>query len=227
MEENRFFKTIWRINALLFLLIVIGFAVFWTYLAISFSVDSSPNNALPPSVVGEEEGGDEDQSLRIKIPSQSKNVENFLYFELRSGKDEFDKFSSHSRSQLRNISVFDQRSNTSSWVFPNANQEIERFRSIEVTAPDRTKESQAITKGFLLVVAKTGANKEVVRDLWLMSIDGKDLKRVLERVSDSVELRYASDEEVKLVVERENIVRVYDLNTDSLTLGDPVFITYP
>ena len=181
MENYKFFKLLWRTKAIFLFaaaLLLIGILLFALGL---MALDSRFSDTSPPSVSDNTHQNKIEETFRLNVPSSNysqNSPDNYTYFELRTGTDSYGKFSSSKHSQIRNIAVYNLKSDESHWLFPNAQQEIESFNAITKTVPDPNKKQQ-ITTGFLLTVAKSLPDGTVSRDLWVMSLDGKDLKNLL------------------------------------------------
>lgn len=235
MEENRFFKFLWRGNAIFLFIAGVGLI---SILLMTFSfliTDLRPSNAPPPLVSASTERTEPseapktEEDFKLQIPYSSQNAKGYTYFELRSGTDSYGKSLSGSTSQLRNIAVFDLNKNTTKWVFPNAQQEIEEFDSIVKKIEAIDGETKTVTTGFLLTVATSQADKSVHRDLWVMSPSGEDLRKLLPNIAAARGHRLETYDggKKKLIVKTDEFIDVYPLDVDALRLGSPTRIRTP
>jgi len=234
MEENRFFRFLWRGNAVFLFIAGIGLI---SLLLMTFSfliTDLRPSNAPPPPVSVSAEKGEQsealrtDEKFRLQIPRSRQNARGFTYFELRTGTDSYGKFSPSYSSQLRNIAVFDLNKNTTKWLFADAQQEIEEFDSIQKEIKLENGETETLTTGFLLTVATSQADKSISRDLWVMAPNGEDLRKILPNISSRgprIETYGAGQK--KLIIETKSHIDVYPLNVDALTLGAKTRVSLP
>ena len=230
MEQNRFFKFLWRANAVFLFaagLLLVGMLLMSAFFLINdFGYSKTP----PPSVSTSTEQNRAEEIFSLRAPSRKYGdtpTENFTYFELRSGVDSYAKLSSGSASQLRNIAVFDLNKNTTHWVFPDSGQQIENYDDVRRAVILETGDKKWISTGFLLTVAKTLPDRTVSRDLWVMTPDGKTLKKILSDISDSPDIERYGDDKIKLVLETKTHIDVYPFDVDMLTVGEPTRVSIP
>lgn len=231
MDNNRFFKFIWRANGLLVFGLAVIAAFFTLFIAGLTIVEfgSSGNSAPPPAVEVRTDAEIVADTFRLEIPHSPIVVDNFTYIELRAGVPSGGKFSSggYSRGQLRNIGIFDMNTNTTKWVFNGSQQEIESRKQIAHRVPAPNDEYTETITGLLLTVATSRADKTVQRDIWIMSPDGEDLRKVIPNMTGDLELQRYDNTRLKLMIEQDDQIDVYDLDTAALTLGEPTTITLP
>ena len=229
MENNRFFKFLWRANAIFLFaagLVLIGILLMMAAFLIS---DFGGSDTPPPTASSNSEKAEDKEFFRLTTPSKYKRqtAEGYAYFELHSGSDSWSKLGSNESSQLRNIGVFDLNTDKIHWVFPDAQQEIEVFLSVTKSVKDETEKDKSVTTGFLLTVAKSLPNGTIARDLWVMTPEGKNLKKILTDISRGPEVENFGDGQIKLVVATKSVIDVYPFDVDTLTLGNPTKVTIP
>ena len=230
MEENRLFKFLWRANAIFLFL---GGALLIGILLISAIVmlaDFRNSDAPPPTISADAERLEGNEAFRIETPSRkyrANEVEGFVYFELRSGTDSYAKFSSGESSQLRNIGVFDLKTDEIHWVFPDAQQEVESFYSVTKSILDEKNQARTVTTGFLLTIAKSLSDGRIERDLWVMTPNGKNLRKILPNISRRPDIETYGENKVKLVMETDSKIDIYPFDVDTLRIGTPTEITIP
>ena len=231
MEQNRFFKFLWRANAIFLFaagVLLLGMILFWAALLIA---GFGGSDAPPPSSVStsaDQNRAEEDFKISTGSNKYNRNkVEGFTYFELRAGTDSWSKFGSGSSSQLRNIAVFDLNKDTTHWVFSDAGQEIEGYRAVNKTLALENGKTETVTMGFLLPVAKTLPDGSVSRDLWVMTPDGKTLRKILPNISRSPDIETYGDGQIKLILKTTAHIDIYPFDVDRLTVGEPVRISIP
>jgi hypothetical protein len=228
MEDNKFFKFLWRANAIfIFALTAIG--LFFAVTASFFAITEMRSDVSPPpipSALNDIADDDKIEGLRLDVPHSPKTVGDYTYFELKMGKDSNGKSLSYSKSQIRNIIVYNLKTDETHWVFETTQQEIESYKPILKISYNEEGEKIKITRGFLIVKATSDADKSVNRELWVMSPDGKDLRRLLANVSKTPNLEYF-DGQTKLIVETEKEITVYPINVDDLSIGAPVVVSVP
>jgi len=235
MEENKFFRFLWRGNAVFLFIAGIGLIGILLMAMAILIADLGSYNSPPPPVNAAVEDKEASKSsdkrptekFKLQIPFNRQNAKGFTYFELRTGTESKGSFSGSS-SQLRNIAVFDLNDNTTKWVFSDEQQEIEEFDPIIVEIKtDRTSE-KIITRGFLLTVATSQADKSISRGLWIMSPNGEDLRKILPNIaSRGPRLETYGEGQKKLIVETKDGLDVYPLDVDTLTLGPRTKISLP
>ena len=81
--------------------------------------------------------------------------------------------------------------------------------------------------GFLLTVARTLENRSVSRDLWAMSPDGQDLRKILSDIPKSPDIRSYGDTQNKLIISTKSYIDVYPFDVDTLTVGEPTRVSMP
>lgn len=185
--------------------------------------DAAPPVALDQSVPQ----NNTTEQLRLKIPNDIRTVGQYTYLELVSGEDSYKKLSSGSRSQTRNIAVFDMKSGTTSWVFENSAQEIEAFSAITKNQKNPSGKSIVVTTGFILKVATSRADGSIHRKLWVMSPSGDNLKTLLSDVPSKHSIKQFGENQTQLIFEHGNRIDAYPFDVDTLSVEQPVTITVP
>ena len=226
METNKFFKFLWRANAV-FIFFAAMFAAIGALIIVLWMITDLRSEETPPPAaeIALDDNSENQNDLRIQIPYRLRTVGNYTYFEMRSGEDSYGKFSSSKESQLRNIAVHDLVLNSTEWVFPNPNQEIESFMPVEIVVRDQTQKSTQETKAFLLKVATSNVDKSIVRDLWIMPPNGKDVRKILSNISGKLDLHRLGDDEFRIIIETKDGVDIYPLDVSGLTIENPSTVT--
>jgi len=227
METNKFFKFLWRANAIAIFCAAMG-ALFCIVLAVGFVIsDLFHEDTPPPTIESVDDASAKDETLRIRLQYKSNAVENFTYFNLRSGEDNYGKLSGGSSSQRRNIAVYDSNTKTTHWVFETSNQEIEEFLRLQKTIRDDAGKSSSITKGFLLSVANSNTDGSITRNLWIMPLNGKNPKKLLSDISGRLKLHTTDDDQLTLMIERNAEIDIYPVDLETLTLGQVTTLSPP
>lgn len=224
MDNNKFFKLVWRANALL----ILGAALL-AFIVLLFAITDWRVTNLPPIAADlPVEASEMDYELRLRSLN-TKNVDGFAYFEVSAGETNLNKFSSYSYShrQTRNLLVFNLETNETRWVFPTSRQEIQYNASIQVRERNEFGESVLVTRGFLLTVATRNSEGAVTTDVWVMSVSGEDVRKVLSGVAGRVDLKLYADNDIKTIVETDGKIDMYSMDVSTLTLGDKVTIKIP
>ena len=229
METNGGFKLIWRANTILLFIAGIGLIVLLLIFAALLIAESRHWDASPPAVSTSSGPNSGQGVFELRHPASYGKTfgSDFTYFELRSGTDSYGSLSSSRSSQLRNIGVYDLNRDKTHWLFPNAQQHIEAFKSVGKTEAGPDGATTQIRTGFLLTVARTLENRSVSRGLWAMSPDGKDLRKVLSDISQSPDIRSYGDNQKKLIIETKTYIDVYPFDVDTLTVGEPTRVSMP
>jgi hypothetical protein len=226
MESNKFFKYLWRVNAVFIFFIAIFAAVGAFNIAFWMIAELRSDETRPPTAeIAIGDTSESENNLRIQIPYRPQIVGNYTYFELRAGEDSHGKFSSYNKSQLRNVAVYDLISNSTKWVFQNSNQEIEAFMPVEIVTRDESKKSTQQTKAFLLKVATSKTDKSIVKDLWIMPPNGKSVRKILSNISGKLDLHRLGDNEFRIIVETKGSIDIYPLDVTNLSIGKPSTVT--
>ena len=223
MENNRFFKFLWRANAIF----IFGAALLALISLLFFAVFAIPemrsNQALPPPAANVSTETNVENNLSIRIPYSPETVDHYTYLELRAGED----ISSYSKSQIRNIAIFDLETNETKWVFKGSQQEIEEFERIKKSIKSETGKSTRVTVGFLLTVATSRQDESINRDLWIMSPDGADFRKIIPSISGKVDIRQFGNNETRIMIENDNYVEIHPVDINNLSLGKAVTVTLP
>jgi hypothetical protein len=226
MDENRIFKTLWRINAV-FIFAAGIFAVFCMFLVGGVLVsDLLGQEAAPPNAEEQVVGADTEE-LRLSLPYSDRSVGSYIYLELETVSEYGGKFSSGKSSQIRNIAIVDLEANSTKWVFPQNFQEIESYLEIRRSVQTETENNEKETTGFFIEVATSDDNKKVTRDLWIMSPDGEILRKVLSNFSGRFKMKTFGENELRLIIEKADDIDIYQVDVDNLTIGEPVKIVAP
>jgi len=228
MEENKFFRFLWRGNAVF--LFIAGIGLIGILISIAGLLISEINykSTPPPSV--DMQTNTESEEVEFKISSyNTPSVEDFTYFELESEAGSYGKFSSGGGTayQTRNIGVFNLATNELKWIFPNPQQKIEAFAKVEKSIPSGDGKKTKVTTGFLITVAKSLTDNSVSRDLWIMSPDGKDFRKILSDISRRPKVETYKSNHAKLIIEAKTGLDIYPLDVDTLTLGPRTKISLP
>ena len=230
MENNKVFKFLWRANAVFLFVAGIGLIALLIMFAALLISDFGGSYTPPPAISGSVDQSGEKEVFRLRAPSYKYNEtksDDFVYFQLRSGTDSWSKLGSGESSQLRNIGVFDLNENTTHWVFPDAQQEIENYDAVNKNVMIEGKDKKLILTGYVLTVAKSLEDGSVGRDLWVMSPSGKALKKVLSDISDAPKIEPFGDDKIKLIIETKTHIDVYPFDVDMLTVGEPTRVSIP
>ena len=227
METNKFFKFLWRANAILIFFAAIG-AIILLFTAVSYVIsDLFHEDTPPPAIETVDSVFAKDETIRIRLKTRFEAVDNFTYFDLKSGEDNYGKFSSGSSSQRRNIVVYDSDSKTSHWVFENLNQEIESFQELKKTIRDDAGEITYVTKAFLLKVANSNVDGTIARNLWIMPLSGKNPKKIVSDIYGDLKLYTTDDDQLTLIIETSDGIDIYPVDLENLTLGQATTISPP
>ena len=228
MEDNRVFKFIWRANGIFLFIAGMGLIILLLIFAGLLIAESRRWDASPPAISTSSGLNAEPGAFELRLPSQEKTSgSDFTYFELRSGPNSYGSLGSGRSSQLRNIGVYDLKTNKTHWLFPNAQQDIEAFKSVRKTNAGQTGATTHMRTGFLLTVARTLENRSVSRDLWAMSPDGQDLRKILSDIPKSPDIRSYGDTQNKLIISTKSYIDVYPFDVDTLTVGEPTRVSMP
>lgn len=225
MDENRFFRVLWRINAVLIFGAAAAIAFWAMFFAVVLIAEERIDTPPPPVVESDAEISTSKDELWFQIPYKLKVTGRYTYVEARVGTDSGGKLSSYSESQLRNIAVINLETNESQWVFPDTQQEIDKFWEIETSSRNQKGKLVKTTEGFFLVVATSRADGSVNRDLWVMDPSGVNVKRIKSDVSGQLKFIEFGDNQIRVVIDRNSEIDIFELDIDNLTLGDPVSIS--
>ena len=227
METNKFFKFLWRANAILIFFAAIG-AIILLFTAVSYVIsDLFHEDTPPPAIETVDSVFAKDETIRIRLKTRFEAVDNFTYFDLKSGEDNYGKFSSGSSSQRRNIVVYDSDSKTSHWVFENLNQEIESFQELNKTIRDDAGKKTRVPKAFLLKVANSNVDGLITRNLWIMPLSGKNPKKIVSDIYGDLKLHTTDDDQLTLIIETSDGIDIYPVDLENLTLGQATTISPP
>ena len=228
METNKFFKFLWRANAIFIFGAAMGAIIIVLLMGVLLLSEVFHEDTAPPPAIEAVDGtSNKDETFRIRLPYNLKTVENFTYFELRSGEDSYGKVLSGSTSQNRNIGVYDTNTKTTHWVFESSNQEIESFLDLPMRVRDDAGKVKNITKAFLLKVANSNVDGTISRNLWIMPLNGKNPKNILSGISGNLKLHTTHDDQLTLMIETEDEIDIYPIDLETLTLGAVTTLSMP
>lgn len=227
MESNKFFKFLWRTNAIfIFCLAVVSLCCGLMIAALAIS-EMRAEKTPPPIAELTADAGNFEDDLRLRLPYSQKKAGHYTYLELRAGDDSYGKLSSYSQSQIRNIAAVNLKSGTTKWIFDGAQQQIEKYSSIVKSETSEEGKTINITTGFLLTVATSRADKSIIRDIWIMPPNGEDVRKVVSDISGSTDIERYDDNGLRLIIETDDTIEIYSLDPDALTLGEPITVTLP
>jgi len=227
MDDNKFFKLIWRFNALVIFVGASALAVF-ALIALVLAISDSRNKATPPPVAEVPSNpNDVEEKFRIQIPHSSSQTGRYTYFEMRSGVDSYGKFSSGSNSQMRNLAIYDLKTDAIKWVFETAQQEIEAYKPVVKSIKSGDGKTISVKQGFLITVATSRTDGTIARDLWVMKPDGQDFRKILSNITGRVDVKKYGGEVSKLLLVTDETIDVYAFDINALTIGAPVTVSLP
>jgi hypothetical protein len=225
MEQNKFFKLIWRINALAICIASLGAVLFILIGGLILIVEMRYYDT-PPPVADTTENANTLEGLRLNIPYSPAIVEPYTYFELKTGKESTGSLS-YSKSQIRNIAIVNLETGLTKWVFDGLQQEIESYEKIGKSIQNTDGHPEQLTTGLLLTVATSQRDMSVVRHVWVMKPNGDGLSKVIEGVTGEVDIQRFGKDQVRIIIETKNNVEIYPLDVDTLTIGEPSTVSFP
>ena len=229
METNKFFKFLWRANAIFIFVAAMGAIIVVLLMGVLLLSELFHEDTPPPAIETVDGASNKDETFRIRLPYNFETVENFTYFDVKSKSRQvgYDKFSSGSSSQRRNIVVYDSDSKTSHWVFENLNQEIESFQELNKTIRDDAGKKTRVPKAFLLKVANSNVDGLITRNLWIMPLSGKNPKKIVSDIYGDLKLYTTDDDQLTLIIETSDGIDIYPVDLENLTLGQATTISPP
>lgn len=225
MENNKFFKFIWRTNGLLIFLtalFTLGILLFVTFETIIPTFQATP----PPAQISET-GKEESSDVQLKLRfERSQFSENYVFVDLYAEYDE-KGFKSYNRKETRNLGVYDLTNGNTKWIFPNNNQHVDKKTRIVKTilTPSGKKIDEVV--GHFLVTSTTSTNGDVVRDIWVSSIDGSDVKKILTDISGDPSLQTFGNNQARILFSQNDALKVTNFDIDTRTIGQSSIISIP
>ena len=233
MEENRFFKWLWRINAIgLFLLLCAGLFSF-----LSERLNRFPNvNRTPQSTLAEDPKGVERWVL-----GGSEKIEETPYIMLPLISEDKrvkvkDKGMYYSSSRLyyidmvaKNILFINGDKSQSSWLFKTNNQLILEHRILYTVKKSRNyylsgnnEISQAKLIYYKILDRDTNGDKIVTTDdkqnFAVSHISGKGYKIIVENIERIISVSYSKKNEMHLLYQKEGMGYLLRLNIEDLEI---------
>jgi len=234
MEENKFFKWLWRINAIgLFLLLCAGLFSFVTEQLRHFqSVEriSPPISTLAEDPKGVEKwvlGGSEKiaETPYIMLPliSEDRKVkvrDKGMYYSSRPY---------YIDTIAKNILFINSDKSQNSWLFKTNNQLILQHRILYTVQKSRNyylsgnnKTSQAKLIYYKVFDRDTNGDKIVTTDdkenFAVSSISGKGYKIIVENIERIISVSYSKKNEMHLLYQKEGMGYFLRLNIESLEI---------
>jgi len=225
MEQNRFFKFIWRANGLLIFITVLftlGLMVFLTFETLIPTFQDTPP---PQQTLSTEREISPNAQLKLEF-ERSSLQEKYVIVDLYSEQDE-KGLKSYTRRKTRNVGIHNLITGKTNWIFPNNNQHVNKSIRI-VKALDRVEDkSEKIAVGHFLVTATTSSNGDIVRDIWVSSVDGQNTQKLISDVSAEPELRFFDTNQARILIETDGALKTIEFDIDTRTIGKSTTINLP
>lgn len=225
MDNNRFFKFLWRVNALMLFCVAL-LALVTIVSAFSGDVFSGNSSDKPPVQI------DIDNQVRLSVQDleiRKTSVHlssDLVYFEL--GKhDNPGGFKSYAQYVIYNVGIHSLASGKTQWVFPTNNQQIdtsEHFHKTEVLENGETKNTFV---GHLFSSLTTDKDGNVRRDVWVSDVYGNGLQKILSDVSGKPDIWYFGDNRTKISFETKRGIDLVAFDVFTREIGETVTVQPP
>ena len=225
MEQNRFFKFIWRANGVLIFLtalLILGFTIFLFFETL---IPTFKDTTPPPQVTTAASAQTPDKSLKLKF-EHTRFDEKYVFIDLYSEEDG-KGLKSYGRTQTQNLGIHDLSTGETNWIFPNNNQHIKDKSRIIKTIKTETKKTDAQTLGHFLVTATTSTDGDVIRDVWVSSADGLDTRKIISDVSVTPKLVVLKNNQARILVKTDEAIQAIDFDIETRTIGKSTIIKAP
>ena len=226
MEQNRFFKFIWRTNGLLIFvtaLLTLGLILFFTFESLipTFQATAPPlqTNAAETSV-------EEDAKFGMRFERRNQFDGNYVTVEAYVEYDG-QGLKSYTRRQTRNIGIHNLINGNTNWIFPTNNQDVEDNSKIVKEITNSAGEIERVTVGHFLVTATTSADDNIVRDIWVSALDGSGAEKLIANVSANPQFIIFDTNQARILLETNGALKTIDFDIDTRSIGKSVIIARP
>jgi len=229
MEENRFFKWLWRINAIgLFLLLCVALFSF-----IDEQLRRHRQVSTPPEPITSL--ADDPEGVEKWILEGNRNIleeSNYLilplvseYSKVKEAKRMYyattNNIAQYSNETAKNILFIEKRSSQASWLFPTNNQLIVQYRTLLNQTYYTEKKGPKEKILFYKIIDKdTNGDKIVTREdkqsFAVSTISGKKYRVVIRDIERIIEIGYNEKDEMYLVYQKSG--KGYTLRLDCKSL---------
>jgi hypothetical protein len=231
MDDNRFFKFIWRVNALAIalLLMIAVCAMAW---------EMGLRKVFAPRDVSQVVNIDTtDQSLvqkrQISAPTKLEGHDLFLVSVNSEQQYDTEYSSKGTRNTRRNIGIYDPKSGTIKWVFPTQDQLITEVTTLFVEQSKPSGQTVSVADSLLITFVDNDTNG----DKRLSNSDVKSLhaRKILEAEGKTVLTNIDSDPRVwglkgkqrVLFFKRDGVLQSALFDSDTMTIDSTHAIKLP
>lgn len=225
MEQSRFFKFIWRANGILIFstaLLLLGLLLFVTFETLIPTFQDTP----PPAAVATE-GKDEPSDIEMKLRFESSQfAEKYVFVNLYAEYDQ-KGLKSYTRNETRNVGIHNLKNNKTNWLFPNNNQHVDQKSRIIKTLIDATDEETSVTTGHFLVTSTTSRDGKLIKDIWVSSVDGSEVQKLLSDVSGDPRLQIFGANQARILLKMDGALKAIEFDIETRTIGQSSIIKAP
>lgn len=220
MEENRFFRIVWRCNAIVLLLAGVMTVGVLSYAGYEM-VKSVTRTRSTHNVVNMEQSSKGDEQYTL---SELKHISggNHVMLTLESNQDIDSGYYSKSARSERNYLFIDAHSGETRWLFPDNRQIITETRFFET---EKTDKGEGAVKAILYHVIKsdsTGDGRLTRNDVMSVALsraNGEGYKELISEVDTVVGCTKVDDNTAMIVYERNHTGYSALLDLNTLELG--------
>jgi len=187
MEENRFFKLVWRFNGLILMIagvLAIGLLIFVGYTLIK----EKTSNRNVTNIINIQEETDIKEKWKLGHISNIQGS-SYIMVPLTSDQNYAQSYYSKSSSSIRNYLFINSKDNTQNWLFDNNKYLI---NSINLLPNSQYNEKKKNVKAIMYQIVKQDSNKDsrlTSDDLQTVALslpDGTGYKEIIHNVDNFV-----------------------------------------
>ncbi|WP_068088467.1 hypothetical protein [Polycladidibacter stylochi] len=201
MDNNWFFKYLWRFNA-----IVIACAAIFSFISIGFfTVEQTISK---PVVVQETVNIDREDNISQEYDLYISNqIDDKFIIKLTLDQSfDFKYFSKDTEENLMNVGVYSPLTGHTNWIFPTSNQLIVNYKILyQTNKAIQDRERKAIGQLFSVVERDTTQDNRLSysddKSVWSSTADGTKLKKIIPHIHSNVIVHYLSDDQILLSYE--------------------------
>ena len=225
MDDNRFFKFIWRVNALvifggaLFALISLLFLIF-----IDLRLGATPEKP-PVQISSDDQAVSGDQNFELRT-DRIRNTDDLILLNVvilgySNGS------LSYRGDIIRNSGIHSLKTNQTNWFFSTNRQEIKNVEHFYTTKTTSNSEAITVVLGHLFSSLTTDQKGDIHRDIWVADANGANLQKLITDAEAAPNLWYYGNNKAKITIETSSGVQLIDFNLTTRAIGETSLIKTP
>jgi len=224
MEENRFFRFVWRFNAIALMIagmLAIGLLLFSGYIMVK---EMSRDN-IPTNIINVQQKSNSTERLELGYLRSIKGS-SCVVVSLTSEKDSSKSYgSSSSSSPVKNYLFINNKNNTQNWLFKNNKFLIRDMTFLPQKEYDKNEKDVEI---ILYRIIKHDSNKDkrlIRNDLQTIALslpDGTGYKELLNGIDNYIGQQYIDKYTLLIMYQKKGIGFFAKIDTRTLTIIEEI-----